>query len=337
MKIRNTLSAFVGQVITSVLGETNMRNFVTECIKADLKTRGDEFAEMISENLDRDHLVEMAAEKISERMSTDEIAEEVRNDIKGDLDTDTIRDDIHTEIKDDIDTDDLRTEIAKEVIESLDTSDICDNVKQEIIDGIDDDFTALVVEEISGKISPDDVSTEVVTELCENGNFVETVKREVIATLARVFADSYSEDFKSAVRTLAQGAQTVLKATEEILYTNPKDALDEAIDEMESEQASRLDRFKQVMSIKDLTEEEDRAVELKRSADALKIAAYNDALDAANRTSMAYSHELAKVSKQQEVARLAEDMMSNAYGVLKAAEVGAKEAGVDIRLQCKVL
>ena len=328
MKIRNTLSAFVGQVITSVLGETNMRNFVTECIKADLKTRGDEFAEMISENLDRDHLVEMAAEKISEKLSADEIAEEVRNDIKGDLDTDTIRDDIYTEIKDDIDTDDLRTEIAKEVTESLDTSDICDNVKQEIIDGIDDDFTALVVEEISGKISPDDVSTEVVTELCENGNFVETVKREVIATLARVFADSYSEDFKSAVRTLAQGAQTVLKASEEILYTNPKDALDEAIDEMESEQ---------VMSINDRTEEEDRAVELKRAADALKIAAYNDALDAANRTSMAYSFELAKVSKQQEVARLAEDMMSNAYGMLKAAEVGAKEAGVDIRLQCKVL
>ena len=323
MKITKLFQSFVGSCITSVIDCGAVQN------KA---------AELIAAKFDHSDMNAEIKEKVlGDMQSAEDIGDEVKSEIKDDIDADDIKSDISEEVKGDIDADEIKSEIQQEVRDEIDTADIIRDVKQEIIDGIDDDFTALVVEEISGKISPDDVSAEVVTELCERGNFVETVKREVIATLARVFADSYSEDFKSAVRTLAQGAQTVLKASEEILYTNPKDALDEAIEQMEVEQASRLDRFKQVMSINDRTEEEDRAVELKRAADALKIAAYNDALDAANRTSMAYSHEIARVSKQQEVARMAEDAMSNAYGVLKAAEVGAKEAGVDIRLQCKVL
>lgn len=316
MKIRNTLSAFVGSVITSVLGETNMRSFVMSCIAADLKTRGDQFAEMISENIDTDHVSELAAEKIAENIDISNIAEEIRDNVKGDLDADTIAEEVKDAIKDDIDTDDIKDSIAEAMQRNIDTDDIADNVKQEIIDGIDSDFEALVVEEISGKICPDNVAELVATELSDKGDFSECVKREVIAILARQFAEQHTEDFKSAVRTLAQGAQSVLTAAQEVLGTAASKAADAAIGLGEALESGSRE-------------------EVIVAASALMVAEYEQALADANVASIAYTKALEDVKAQQDLARSAEDAMSNTNARLMAAQRELTAARIDIRQECK--
>lgn len=329
MSIRNSLASFVGLVITKTLGETNLRKFVSSVIKSDLDLRCDDISEWVSEhldglNIDRDTVAERAAEKVADNLSAEDIAEEVRESIKGDLDADTIRDDIHTEIKDDIDVDDLRSDIAKEIQDGIDMDDLVKDVRREIIDGIDTDFEDLVATNIEEKICPDNVATMVADNLSEKGNFSECVKREVIEILARQFAESHSEDFKSAVRALKQSAQSVLTASQEILGEAASQAADAAIDLGEV-----------IEKIAECTSQEDFAVELKRKEDALKIATYNEALALSNATSEVYSKQLAQVKTLQESARQSENEMSDAYGRLIAAQNEVIAAGLDIRLVCK--